>query len=289
MNTRFRKNLSGRMSFYSYIPCRMQEYDIICDDKLKIQIEKLWQLSDELNKKIACSDKQVIDDLIAAEAHDSWRIASDKTEFSFVISYSPNNNENEVNIKRAITYAVDTLTELPLSSRLFCNMHYIVCDSSEYDKKYRGEYRTSPVWIGKQGCRISDASFVPPVGEDMTEAITDLENFIHYSDYDTFVKAALIHYQFEMIHPFIDANGRMGRLLNNLFLFENEVLSYPTLLLSHIISRSYNEYCQSIQQVNITGDISAWIKLWLDYLINSMGYTLQTINNKMTYDKGIVF
>lgn len=73
----------------------------------------------------------------------------------------------------------------------------MICGSSAYDKKYRGEYRTSPVWIGRQGCGISDAAFIPPVGEDMTEAIADLERFIHYNDYDVFVKAAMTHYQFE--------------------------------------------------------------------------------------------
>ena len=87
-----------------------------------------------------------------------------------------------------------------------------------------------------------------------------------------------------MIHPFIDANGRIGRLLNILFLLANGVLSYPVLLQSHVIARDYNRYCNAIQYVNENGDISLWIKYWLDLMAESVKYTIQAIKNLDYYD-----
>lgn len=277
MNTRLRKNLIGSMSFYSHIPCRMREYAITHDEWLDRQLLALHRLFDELNDKMEHSDRQVIDDLITRESRDSWLLTSDKPGTSFSIMYSPDYNENEENIRRATAYAEDALSELPLSSRLFCNIHYMICGSSAYDKKYRGEYRTSPVWIGRQGCGISDAAFIPPVGEDMTEAIADLERFIHYNDYDVFVKAAMTHYQFEMIHPFIDANGRVGRIINTLFLYETGVLQKPTLLFSQAISESVGDYYNAIQHVNLTLDMDSWIRYFLSKLECGVEYTIHHI------------
>lgn len=278
MNTRLRKNLAGTMSFYSYIPCRMQEYNFIQDRWLKRQIMTLRKLFEELNNKIRHSNQQVINELIAMESHDSWQLASDKTVNSWIMMF--NNNEDEANIKHAIVYAEDALSELPLSSRLFCNLHYIICSSSEYDRKYRGEYRTSPVWIGKKGCRISDATFIPPVGNDMTDALVDLEKFIHYNDYDIFVKAAMIHYQFEMIHPFIDANGRVGRIINTLFLYEVGMLQKPVLLFSNALLTSVDDYYNIIQDVNLTQGIDAWIRYFLLRLEYGIKYTIHHITTR---------
>lgn len=277
MNTWLRKNLKGSMSFYSHIPCRMREYAITHDEWLDRQLLALHRLFDELNDKMEHSDRQVIDDLITRESRDSWLLTSDKPGTSFSIMYSTDYNENEENIRRATAYAEDALSELPLSSRLFCNIHYMICGSSAYDKKYRGEYRTSPVWIGRQGCGISDAAFIPPVGEDMTEAIADLERFIHYNDYDVFVKAAMTHYQFEMIHPFIDANGRVGRIINTLFLYETGVLQKPTLLFSQAISESVGDYYNAIQHVNLTLDMDFWIRYFLSKLECGVEYTIHHI------------
>lgn len=114
----------------------------------------------------------------------------------------------------------------------------------------------------------------------MSEAITDLENYINYSEDNVFVKTAVIHYQFEMIHPFIDGNSRTGCLINNLFLTESRIIPSPVLLLSHIIARDYNKYCSGIQYVNETGDISAWIDYWLETLKESNLYTLQILKHQ---------
>lgn len=217
-------------------------------------------------------------ELIRMEANDSWRLANDKpfNPFSFACGFD---NVNVDNIVKATLYAEDALKDLPISTRLIRNIHYLICVGDDYDRKYRGEYRSSPIWIGKPGNGLSEASFVPPVAEDMNGAISDLENYINYSEDNVFVKAAVIHYQFEMIHPFIDGNGRTGRLINNLFLTESQTIPSPVLLLSHIIARDYNRYCSEIQYVNETGDISTWIDYWLETLKESNLYTLQILNH----------
>lgn len=275
MNTRLRKHLTGSMAFYSHIPLKMREYDFVRDKSLGDQIATLRHLADELNGMIERSGSPAVSDILAVEARDSWRLSSNESANPFAVLGSFHESENAANIRRATTYAVEALTELPLCSRLFCNMHYIVCESPEYDKEYRGEYRTSPVWIGRQGCLISDAAFVPPVGEDLTEALSDLERFIHYADEDVFVKAAMIHYQFEMIHPFIDANGRMGRLLVALFLYDSKVLHSPALLLSNAVSAYREKYYRMIQDTNMTGDMDTWIRFFLSVLEYAIRLTLK--------------
>jgi len=270
------------MKYKSFVPPKISEYSFDSDKTVLA----------ELSAEFARLDKCIIDlsddqrtRLIKTEAHDSWLLSKDtpSNPFSFSL-FQP--NENSENLAHATDYAVEAVTELPISSRLIRNVHYIVCQSPDYDKKYRGEYRTSPVWIGGVDAVLTDALFVPPVAEDMDFAITDLENYINYSPENVFIKAAVIHYQFEMIHPFERYNGIVGRIivLNILFLLANGVLSYPVLLQSHVIARDYNRYCNAIQYVNENGDISLWIKYWLDLMAESVKYTIQAIKNLDYYD-----
>lgn len=264
-----RNNLSGALMYKSFIPESIEEFNFIVD---QTRLQELSDLYNKLSDKISVLSDDDRLQLLKMEANDSWRLADDRWEnpFSFTSNFD---NQNVDNIVKATVYAAEAVDELPISTRLIRNIHYLICAGTDYDKKYRGEYRISPVWIGKPENWLSGAVFVPPVFEDMISAISDLENYINYSEENVFVKAAIIHYQFEMIHPFIDGNGRTGRLLNNLFLNENGVIPFPVLLLSHIIARDYNKYCSEIQYVNETGDISTWISYWLETLIESGSYT----------------
>lgn len=270
-----RNNLKGRMGFKSFIPVPIEKYEYHEDDAA---LQNLASAFGDLSLRLSDLPDSDRMQLIRMEANDSWQLAEEKKAHPFMFS-SPVDSENVENIVKATVYGAHALQELPLSTRLIRNIHYLICAGSDYDRKYRGEYRKSPVWIGKPGTGLSEADFVPPVDEDMTSAIADLEKYINYSEDNVFVKAAILHYQFEMIHPFIDGNGRTGRLLNTLFLFENGILSAPALLLSHIISRDYNQYCEEIQHVHETGDISVWIRYWLDTMMESAEYTLQVLGN----------
>lgn len=270
-----RNNLKGRMGFKSFIPVPIEEYEYHVDEGA---LQNLASAFRDLSLHLQTLPEDDRMQLVRMEANDSWRLADDK-KASPVMFVSSVDNGNVENIVKATVYASEALHELPLSTRLIRNIHYLICAGSDYDRKYRGEYRKSPVWIGKPDSGLADAGFVPPVHEDMTSAIADLENYINYSEDNVFVKASIFHYYFEMIHPFIDGNGRTGRLLNTLFLFENGILPVPVLLLSHIISGDYNHYCEEIQHVHETGDISVWIRYWLNTMMESAEYTLRVLRN----------
>lgn len=274
---KLRNNLRGRMKYQSFIPMAIEDYHFDVDAFTLQELESLFK---KLNDLVSVLPEEERMQLIRLEAKDSWQLSEDvpANPFSCVAFFD---NENVENIVRATVYGTEALEVLPISSRLIRNIHYLICEGDDYDRKYRGEYRKSPIWIGNADKGLKDATFVPPVEEDMTAAIVNFENYMNYSDDNVFVKAAVIHYQFEMIHPFIDGNGRTGRLLNNLFLTENGILKVPVLLLSHVIARGYNHYCPELQRVHDTGDIIPWLRYWLATLSESAKYTLQVLKTNI--------
>lgn len=129
----------------------------------------------------------------------------------------------------------------------------------------------------KPGTKIDAAEFIPPVDDDMTAVLSNLDNFVNHSELNPFVKAAMIHYQFEMIHPFIDANGRVGRIINTLFLYENKRLQQPVLQLSEALSQNYKEYTGYIQKTNETADMEQWLLYFLPVLSNAARLTVNRL------------
>lgn len=278
MNPRYRTHLSGSKAFQSFIPPEIEDYNFIVSPNMKTKLDNLGRIFGELDSHLRTLSDDDVKRLVGLEARDSLRLASDVVSNPFAFNLAVDNT-NEKAIVKATEYGAEAMDELPISGRLIRNIHYLVCEGADYDKKYRGDFRRSPVWIGRKGAGLTDAAFVPPVGEDMDRGIADLERHINYSDDNAFVKAAVAHYQFEMIHPFIDANGRVGRLLNTLILLQAGIISKPVLLLSHIIARDYNDYCERIQLVNTTSDIDIWVDYWLDILLQSSEYTTQVLTN----------
>uniref|UniRef100_UPI004028FA2F Fic family protein n=1 Tax=Candidatus Limisoma sp. TaxID=3076476 RepID=UPI004028FA2F len=278
MNPRYRTHLSGSKAFQSFIPPEIEDYNFIVSPNMKTKLDNLGRIFGELDSHLRTLSDDDVKRLVGLEARDSLRLASDVVSNPFAFNLAVDNT-NEKAIVKATEYGAEAMDELPISGRLIRNIHYLVCEGADYDKKYRGDFRRSPVWIGRKGAGLTDAAFVPPVGEDMDRGIADLERHINYSDDNAFVKAAVAHYQFEMIHPFIDANGRVGRLLNTLILLQAGIISKPVLLLSHIIARDYNDYCERIQLVNTTSDIEIWVDYWLDILLQSSEYTTQVLTN----------
>lgn len=278
MNPRYRTHLSGSKAFQSFIPPEIEDYNFIVSPNMKTKLDNLGRIFGELDSHLRTLSDDDVKRLVGLEARDSLRLASDVVSNPFAFNLAVDNT-NEKAIVKATEYGAEAMDELPISGRLIRNIHYLVCEGADYYKKYRGDFRRSPVWIGRKGAGLTDAAFVPPVGEDMDRGIADLERHINYSDDNAFVKAAVAHYQFEMIHPFIDANGRVGRLLNTLILLQAGIISKPVLLLSHIIARDYNDYCERIQLVNTTSDIEIWVDYWLDILLQSSEYTTQVLTN----------
>ena len=282
MKPRFRTHLSGSKAFQSFISPEIEDYNLIVSPKIKTKIDTLDRTFGELDRRLCSLSDDEVKRLIELEARDSLRLASDVVSNPFAFNLAIDNT-NEKAIVKATEYGAEAMEELSISGRLIRNIHYLVCEGPDYDKKYRGDFRRSPVWIGRKDAGLTDAVFIPPLGEDMDRAIVDLEHYINYSDDNAFVKAAVAHYQFEMIHPFIDANGRVGRLLNTLIMLQTGIISKPVLLLSHIIAHDYNDYCERIQFVNTISDIEIWVDYWLDILLQSAEYSIQVSDNGNAY------
>lgn len=270
---RYRNNLKGNLSFKSFVPPLMADYTISGSPALAKAVKDTEASFDELNSKLRNTGETTVRKLMEDEARASYRLSEIKPRSCFSFGLTTGLDPNEENIVKATDYGVEALTELPLGTRLIKNIHYLVCGSSDYDKKYRGEIRNSPVWIGLPGTTIDSAEFIPPVDDDMSAALSDLDNFMNYSELNPFVKAAMIHYQFEMIHPFIDANGRVGRILNTLFLYENNRLLKPVLQLSEALSHNYKEYTDHIRMTNETGDMEQWLLYFLRVLSDASHLT----------------
>ena len=146
-------------------------------------------------------------------------------------------------------------------------------------EKSPGEFRYSQNWIGGQGSTIRNARYIPPNPEDMQTAMSDLEKYMNGDDsLDPLIQAALIHYQFETTHPFLDGNGRVGRLLITLFLMEKGILSRPALYISYFLKMNRIEYYDRMTQVRKTGDYEQWVMFFLQALSDSAGDAIQTID-----------
>lgn len=264
---RYRNNLSGAAAFRSFIPQPLQQVSIEPDKELDTLISEADSALSALRTQELTPEQ--ISQLEREEAKSSWQLATGKNDnpFGFYFggaAFSEEDYREIDDIVVATNYGFEAMDELPLSTRLFKQIHYLVARSPRYEKKYPGEYRTSPVWIGRFGCNLRTAQFVAPVEEDMIPAINDLENYINYDNsVHPLVQAALIHYQFEAIHPFIDCNGRVGRILNTLFLIERGILKRPILPLSESLKRVAAQYYMLLQNVSDTGDYGRWIKFYL--------------------------
>ena len=145
--------------------------------------------------------------------------------------------------------------------------------------KSPGEFRSSQNWIGGAGSTLKNARYIPPNVMDMVECMSDLEKYMNSEDtLDTLIQAALIHYQFESIHPFLDGNGRVGRLLITLFLMEKKVLSSPALYISYFLKSNRIEYYDRMSEVRVKGNYEQWVKFFLRAVGESAQDAITTIN-----------
>jgi len=183
------------------------------------------------------------------------------------------------NYTHTLNSAIEELNALPLSSRLILKTHEMLMQGVRGEKKTPGEYRRSQNWIG--GRSLSDAVFIPPHHDHLNELIGDLENFIHNDNLDLpmLVKAAIIHYQFETIHPFLDGNGRIGRLLISLFLIEKQVLNKPLLYLSSYFEKDKSLYYDNLTRVRSQNDLLQWVKYFLVGVAQTAKQAVQTLSN----------
>ena len=194
-----------------------------------------------------------------------------------------------VNYIKATEYAIRRLHELPLCNRLLKETHAILMEGVRGQEKNPGEFRCSQNWIGGKGSTLRNAKYIPPSPDDMTEAMSDLEKYINADDrLDGLIRAALIHYQFETIHPFLDGNGRIGRLLITLFLMEKKVLTTPSLYISYFLKKNRVEYYDRMTEVRSKGNYEQWVKFFLQALAESAKDAIAAIDELTAlHDKNV--
>ena len=182
------------------------------------------------------------------------------------VNRSPDDLKEVSNYVRALDHGIQRLGTLPLSLRLICEIHEKLMEGVRGDFATPGQFRKSQNWIGPAGCTLQNATYVPPSPEILMDCLGQWENFIHNTNVPPLVQAGLLHYQFEAIHPFLDGNGRVGRLLIILFLIERQVLAAPFLYLSAFFEATRSGYYDRLLAVSQT---SQW-NLWLEYFLNGI-------------------
>ena len=255
-----------------FIPHNLKELKLDIDDQLQSLINKAYLLLGRLDgMAITLPDIDLFVSMyVQKEAVISSQIEGTQASLIDVLQKDRNNEkikdtEEIVNYIKATNYAFKRLEELPLCMRLIKETHSVLLSGVRGNEKSPGEFRKSQNWIGYTGCTLNTASFVPPSPEEMEHSLSDLEKYIHEdSSISNLIKIALIHYQFETIHPFLDGNGRMGRLLIVLFLKERGLIEYPVLYLSYFFKKNRNRYYELLNNVRIKGEFEEWIKFFIE-------------------------
>ena len=294
MNNRagtYKNNLSGEMAYKSFMPSVLPPNPSIELDKdiidLLVKANKQLALLEGISNRIP-NIHLFISMYVRKEALMSSQIEGTQATLEDVLDPCLEENTNRpvgdvVNYIKATDYAIKRLKELPLCNRLIKEAHEVLLSGVRGQNKSPGEFRHSQNWIGAAGCNLQNARYIPPNVEDMIQSMSDLEKYINGDDdLDVLIRAALIHYQFETIHPFLDGNGRIGRLLITLFLIEKKVLSTPALYISYFLKKNRIEYYDRMNEVRLKGNYEQWIKFFLEAVYESAKDAVETIDKLTT-------
>lgn len=292
-----KKQLSGDMAYFSFYPSKLPpnppiEVDSDIIEKL-IKAHKVLAILDDRATNIPNIDL-FISMYVQKEALLSSQIEG--TQATLEDIFNPNIDENinadvddVVNYIKATKYAINRLETLPLCNRLLLETHKVLLSGARGKEKNPGEFRQSQNWIGGAGSTIKTARYIPPDVLSMKESLSDLEKYMNAEDeLDDLIRIALIHYQFESIHPFLDGNGRIGRLLIVLYLLEKKVINTPSLYLSFYLKEHRIEYYDRMSAIRETGDYEQWIKFFLEGIYISGESAIKTANELIVLrDKNI--
>ena len=281
----FKTNLTGELSYKSFVPCALPPVPSIELSEelvgLLIKAHSNLAMLDDAAKRIP-SIGLFVSMYVRMEALMSSQIEGTQATLDDILDPSIEKNTNRdvadvINYIKATNFAIQRLNDLPLCNRLIKETHAVLMEGTRGQEKNPGEFRYSQNWIGGQGSTLRNARYIPPSPEDMEKAMSDLEVYINEEEgLDVLIRAALIHYQFETIHPFLDGNGRVGRLLIILFLLEKKAISTPALYLSYFLKRNRVEYYDRMTEVRASGNYEQWVGFFLRALADSAEDAKQT-------------
>ncbi|HWA87416.1 MAG TPA: Fic/DOC family N-terminal domain-containing protein [Opitutus sp.] len=180
------------------------------------------------------------------------------------------------NYRRSLRRAEEALRDRPFNLNLMLKLHEVLLDSVRGRDKLPGRFRINQNWIGIQGATLAEASFVPPSPLDLPRLLTEWENYYHADERDPLVQLAIIHAQFEILHPFNDGNGRIGRILIPLFLFEKKILSQPMFYLSAYLEARRSEYIGRLRELGQPGSWNRWLAFFLEGVATQAAANAQT-------------
>lgn len=281
MNNRaghYKSNLSGEMTYSSFVPSPLPPTPPVelSNDIINLLVKANSQLV--VLEAVVSRIPNValfISMYVRKEALMSSQIEGTQATLEDILDPLLDANANRdvadvVNYIKATEFAIKRLHSLPLCNRLLRETHAVLMEGVRGQEKNPGEFRRSQNWIGGQGSTLKNARYIPPAPDDMQAAMSDLEKYIHADDEtDVLIRAALIHYQFETIHPFLDGNGRVGRLLITLFLMEKKILTTPALYISYFLKKNRIEYYDRMTEVRAKGNYEQWVKFFLQAIIES--------------------
>lgn len=280
-------NLAGEATYQSFKPNPLPPVPEITMDEeiIRLIVDANRQLVKlDMASQLISNTDLFISMYVRKEALISSQIEGTQCTLDDVLDPEVDMNANldvsdVINYVKATQYALERLKKLPLCCRLIREVHIVLMEGVRGQDKTPGEFRYSQNWIGPANCSLKDARYIPPNVEDMQRAMSDLEKYMNQNeDYDPLIRAALIHYQFETIHPFLDGNGRIGRLLILLYLMEQGLLSKPVIYISYFLKKNQVEYYDRISEVRRNGNFEQWIKFFLEAVSKAASDSLKMID-----------
>ena len=266
--------------FKAFIPSCINKEWIWNNPKINVLLERANQ---ELGKLEMYSQRIPNIDLyiqmhISIEANKSSKIEGTKTtieeDLIDIEDLVPEKRDDQQEVKNyieAMNHGINRIKDdqFPISTRLIKEIHEKLLSGVRGERKFPGTYRTSQNWIG--GSKPSDAKFVPPPADELNMLLSDLENFLHNEEIYVphLIKIAILHYQFETIHPFLDGNGRVGRLIIPLYLLSNSLLSNPCFYISNYLEKNRVQYYEALDRVRYFNDLSGWLIFFLEAVIET--------------------